>query len=275
MLSYHDDGTVLWFTQTDPCSSDTTSSHASDKSRIGIKNSDEYLVFDHSEPRSRRPLTKTALLVMSKWNLKLGITNSGDEQCCNLLHQNLTSSTQDNPIQAVICETDTEVLTGELGDNPSYVLMAPSVLSRVKFKDPIENPQPVDAVVLPRMCLHRCYLASYIPTKRDVQSFLMRMDWSWPRTMSELSIFTISNKRVDNIRVVQQAACQTIAKVASSYPYSIRNSYSPCYAPIFSRALLIGISGDPRQSTINPDLGSLKCLQYASWLPTKTIRTIF
>jgi hypothetical protein len=69
----NDDGTVLWFTQTDPYSSDTTSSHASDKSRIGITNSDTYLVFDHSEPRSRRPLTKTALLVMSKWNLN-GIT---------------------------------------------------------------------------------------------------------------------------------------------------------------------------------------------------------
>jgi hypothetical protein len=81
------------------------------------------------------------------------------------------------------------------------------------------------------------------------------------------------NNRVDNIRVVQQAACQAIAKVAVKL--SLQNSYSPCYAPIVSRALIIGISGDPRQSTINPNLGSLKCLQYTSRLPTTTIKTIF
>jgi hypothetical protein len=71
----------------------------------------------------------------------------------------------------------------------------------------------VDAVVLPRMCLPRCYLASYIPTKHDVQSFDengLELDTN---NVGTVYLYNI-NKRVDNIRVVQQAACQAIAKVA-------------------------------------------------------------
>ncbi|CAB9501504.1 expressed unknown protein [Seminavis robusta] len=152
---------------------------------------------------------------------------------------------KESPIHAALCKTLTKVLKEGLGDNWSQVRMAASVLCRAFFREylihhPMENPKPMYAVVIPRMCLNRFYLA---------QGVKLYSHDTWRQVFSENGLELVAEnvgavcryyvKMCDaNNHVVREAACQAVAELAVKLSQRYPEQLQP-YVSMLLQALLM------------------------------------
>jgi hypothetical protein len=139
----------------------------------------------------------------------------------------------DSDVHPAICKTVTAVLKDGLADNWSQVRMAASVLCRVFFleylsKHPASNEKAMYAVLIPRMCLNRFYLA---------QGVKLYSHDTWRQVFKENGLEMVAQnvgpvcryyvKMCDaNNHVVREAGCQAIAelavKLSARYPEELQ-----------------------------------------------------
>jgi hypothetical protein len=151
----------------------------------------------------------------------------------------------DSPIHPALCKTLTQVLKDGLADNWSQVRMAASVLCRVFFleyvaRHPPANSQSIHAVLVPRMCLNRFYLA---------QGVKLYSHDTWRQVFQESGLHLVAQhvgavcryyvKMADaDNHVVREAACQAIAELALKLSQHAPEQLQP-YVSMLLQALLM------------------------------------
>jgi len=148
-------------------------------------------------------------------------------------------------IHPLLIQTVTAVLKDGLADNWSQVRMAASVLCRAFFLEylsvhPNPEPEAMYAVLIPRMCLNRFYLA---------QGVKLYSHDSWRQVFKENGLELVAKnvgpvcryyvKMCDaNNHVVREGACQAVAELATKLSAHSPETLQP-YVPMLLQALLM------------------------------------
>lgn len=174
-----------------------------------------------------RHVRAAAMLVLEQWIVSAAAADS------------------DDAIHPALVKTVTAVLKEGLADNWSQVRMAASVLCRVFFLKylnvhPPADPQAMHAVLIPRMCFNRFYLA---------QGVKLYSHDSWRQVFQDTGLQLVTQnvgpicryyiKMCDaNNHVVREGACQAVAELATKLSVHAPDQFQP-YVSMLLQALLM------------------------------------
>ena len=152
---------------------------------------------------------------------------------------------KDDTMHPALVKAVTAVLKEGLADNWSQVRMAASVLCRVFFLEylsvhPPVNPQAMHAVLIPRMCLNRFYLA---------QGVKLYSHDTWRQVFQEKGLQLVAQnvgpicryyvKMCDaNNHVVREGACQAVAELATKLSVHAPEQLQPHVAMLLQALLM-------------------------------------
>lgn len=152
---------------------------------------------------------------------------------------------KDSPLHAALCKTVTAILKEGLADNWSQVRMAASVLCRVFFLEylsvhPPTNEKAMYAVLIPRMCLNRFYLAQGVKLySHDTWRQVFEKDGLERVAQNVGPVVRYYVKMADaNNHVVREGACQAVAELATKLSTHAPEQLQP-YVTTLLQALLM------------------------------------